>query len=45
MAIGTFFSSSCEYILSINSISANSVVYFALKPYWLACNSEFTVRY
>ena len=33
MAIGIFFSSSCEYIRSTNSFSANSVEYFALNPY------------
>ena len=42
MAIGIVFSSSCEYIRSTNSFSANSVEYFALKPYWLACSNEFT---
>ena len=45
MAIGIFFSSSSEYIQSTNSFSANSVEYFALKPYWLACSNEFTERY
>ena len=32
MAIGICLSSSCEYIRSTNSISDNSVEYFALKP-------------
>ena len=46
MAIGIFFHQVVNILdLPIHLVSANSVEYFALKPYWLACSSEFTVRY
>ena len=45
MAIGIFFHQVVSIFDQPIHFSANSVEYFALKPYWLACSNEFTERY